>query len=71
MAIDPRPVPFVITVSGDADDAPDGTQHIALYGDSPATSVSVEADATNGIVAGSVQEVLSALAARIKDLEGA
>ena len=71
MAIDLRPVPFVITVSGDVDDAPDGTQHIALYGDSPATSVSVAADATNGIVEGSVQEVLSALAARIKGLEEA
>lgn len=36
-----------------------------------ATSVAVAADATNGVDAGTLQEVVSALAARVKVLEDA
>lgn len=50
-------------------DAKDSTAALKTGSAPPASAVTVAADATNGITAGSAQATFSALAARIKALE--
>ncbi len=70
------PIPYVVKATGEPAEAPRGAIPIGFYVDpsaltSTASSVDVAEDPSVGIDAGSVQEVLSALAARIKALEDA